>query len=119
MADLVHYDYESMDNAYEDMKKTSDTMRQSCEDLTSDALRLLQGSAGAYADGYEAKVKKLNDHFEELNDPDDESREETAEGVRGHGPDGHQTRRRFLTRPAPGGPAPTGAAGVDPADAYA
>ncbi|WP_327006890.1 hypothetical protein OHA72_06175 [Dactylosporangium sp. NBC_01737] len=68
MADLVHYDYESMDNAYEDMKKTSDTMRQSCEDLTSDALRLLQSSAGAYADGYEAKVKKLNAHFEELND---------------------------------------------------
>ena len=49
MAHLVNYDYESMDNAYEDMKKTSDTMRQSCEDLTSDALRLLQSSAGAYA----------------------------------------------------------------------
>lgn len=68
MADLIHYDYESMDDAYENMKRISDKMRQSCEDLTSDAMRLLQGSAGAYADGYQVKVKTLNQHFDELNE---------------------------------------------------
>ncbi len=67
MADLIHYDYEALDDAYENMKRISDNMQVTCEGLTSDALRLLQESAGKYADGYDVKVKELNKLFEELN----------------------------------------------------
>ena len=68
MADEINYDYESMDNAYENMKRISDKIRDACSDMTADATRLLESSAsGQYALAYKDKVKVLNDAIEELN----------------------------------------------------
>lgn len=67
MAEEIHYDYPSMDMAYGNMKRVSSQMQSTCQDMTSDAVRLLQSSGGDYADGYEAKQKALNAEFDELN----------------------------------------------------
>ncbi len=67
MAEEIHYDYQSMDMAYENMKRISSNMQSACQEMMSDAMRLLQSSGGSYADGYEVKQKQLNQQFDELN----------------------------------------------------
>lgn len=67
MAEEIHYDYGSMDNAYENMKRIAGKIEGSCQDMSSDALRLLQSNGGAYADGYGIKVRNLNANIDELN----------------------------------------------------
>jgi uncharacterized protein YukE len=68
VADEIQYDYESMDNAYENMKKIVANITQSCEDMTSDALAMLESNGGQYAESYRIKLDKLNREIEELND---------------------------------------------------
>ena len=67
MADEVWYDYKAMDNAYEAMKRISSRIDGECEAMSGDALRLLTSNGGAYADGYQAKLTKLNTDIDELN----------------------------------------------------
>lgn len=67
MADEIRYVYESMDEAYETMKRIAGNIQSSCEEMTSDALRMLQSNEGRYARAYQEKLTKLNSNIEELN----------------------------------------------------
>jgi uncharacterized protein YukE len=68
MADEIHYDYQSMDHAYENMKRIANNIQNTCQDMSQDALRLLQSNGGSYAEGYQAKLTRLNADIQELND---------------------------------------------------
>jgi len=67
MADEIHYDYQSMEQAYENMQRIANEIQSTCQDMASDALRLLQSNGGSYAEGYQAKLAQLNNDIEELN----------------------------------------------------
>lgn len=67
MADEIHYDYGSMDAAYDRMKQISGKIESSCQDMSSDAKRLLESSDGHYAQGYQTKLNSLNTQIDELN----------------------------------------------------
>jgi uncharacterized protein YukE len=68
MAEEIRYVYESMDDAYESMRKIAGTIYAECEQMTSDSLRMLQTCEGNYATAYKAKVDLLNQDIQELVD---------------------------------------------------
>ena len=68
MADQILYDYQAMDNAYEQMKSISNKISGECENMSQDALRLLETIEGNYAGAYHDKVIQLNERVAELNE---------------------------------------------------
>jgi uncharacterized protein YukE len=67
VADDINYDYASMDSAYEKMKSIASQITGTCEEMTTDAMRLLQSNGGTYAVEYEATEKKLDGDIDALN----------------------------------------------------
>ena len=67
MADEVNYVYGSMEQAVGSMQRIGSNIQSACEDMSSDAMRLLASNGGSYAEGYHIKLNKLNGDIAELN----------------------------------------------------
>jgi len=68
VADEILYDYQAMDQAYENMKRIGNTIDTEVDTMGADALRLLSTISGVYAGEYDKKLKELNQNVTELNE---------------------------------------------------
>ncbi|WP_433534252.1 hypothetical protein ACQPZK_18885 [Micromonospora sp. CA-249363] len=65
--DYIKYDYNSMDLAYDEMKRISDNVISQLDVLEQEAKRVLAFN-GDYVDAYDLKAQKVRDGITELND---------------------------------------------------
>jgi uncharacterized protein YukE len=66
--DLILYDYQAMDHAYEEMMQVSKQLADAASVLADDAHNVLQGMEGPVADGYNARSSNLKSEADGLND---------------------------------------------------
>ncbi|MGW5556447.1 hypothetical protein ACWER9_04370 [Micromonospora sp. NPDC003944] len=67
MSDYIKYDYDSMDVAYDEMKRISDAVIAQLDVLQQEAQRVLAFN-GDYVINYDQKAQKVRDGITELND---------------------------------------------------
>ncbi|WP_410813463.1 WXG100 family type VII secretion target [Micromonospora sp. 067-2] len=67
MSDYIKYDYDSMDVAYDEMKRISDAVIAQLDVLQQEAERVLAFN-GDYVTNYDQKAQKVRDGITELND---------------------------------------------------
>jgi len=67
MSDEIQYNYDAMDQAYENLLRATRAIEDGIETMTSDTGALLQRIGGQYAAQYESKVRVLKDDFDRLN----------------------------------------------------
>ena len=68
MADEVNYDHESMRDAYEQMIRATKGIASESQQMTRDAMQLLESIEGTYATDYGGKRQALDKEINELND---------------------------------------------------
>jgi uncharacterized protein YukE len=66
--DLILYDYQAMDHAYEEMVQVSKQISDAATTLADDAHNVLQGMEGPVADGYNVRSSNLKSEADGLND---------------------------------------------------
>ncbi|MET7951101.1 hypothetical protein [Micromonospora sp. NPDC005324] len=67
MSDYIKYDYDSMDSAYDEMKRITDNVITQLDVLEQEAKRVLAFN-GDYVLNYEQKAQKVRDGITVLND---------------------------------------------------
>ncbi|MGW0216352.1 hypothetical protein ACWDXH_18370 [Micromonospora chokoriensis] len=67
MSDLIKYDYDSMDVAYDEMKRINDAVIAQLDVLEQEAKKVLAFN-GDYVTNYEQKAQKVRDGITELNE---------------------------------------------------
>ena len=66
--DLILYDYQAMDHAYEEMNQVNKKIQEATQTLADDAHTVLQGMEGPIADGYNIRSSNLKSEVDGLND---------------------------------------------------
>jgi uncharacterized protein YukE len=68
MSDGILYDYQSMDQAFEEMLRVNKNIESERSTLEGQATRLLDASTGVYAVRYNSEQQEVREMIEESND---------------------------------------------------